>query len=309
MTPVTVRVDVRGYPTWERHPRVFAAFDAMPVGSDLVVVSDHEPRPLRYEFDEQRGGAFVWEQRRLDEQLWHAVITRVPLEPVLTDLRSFLRHCATLVDISAGDLARMADEAAVRTLDPGEVLVEQGERPSGLILVRSGVVAAIASSAEGREQLLYEALPFETCAEPELFDDGATQARLVAAYGTAQVVAVPRALALGIARRSPMFALRLGARAGLRARELGERLMRVAFSSTIARIACALLPYACPAEGMVPTLPPLSRMSQSQIATIAGTVRIVAARGLAAMVREGAIELRRGRVTRVDRERLRVLCD
>lgn len=86
-------------------------------------------------------------------------------------------------------------------------------------------------------------------------------------------------------------------------------MMRTVFSSMTARIARALLPYAGPAEGMVPTLPPLSQMSQAQIATIAGTVRIVAARGLAKLVRERAIELRRGRVARIDRRQLQALCN
>jgi hypothetical protein len=85
--------------------------------------------------------------------------------------------------------------------------------------------------------------------------------------------------------------------------------MRAAFSSTTARIARSLLPYAGPAEGMVPTVPPLSQMSQAQIDTIAGTVRIVAARSLAKLAREKAIELRRGRVARIDRRRLQVLCN
>ncbi|MGH7714524.1 MAG: helix-turn-helix domain-containing protein, partial [Vulcanimicrobiaceae bacterium] len=71
----------------------------------------------------------------------------------------------------------------------------------------------------------------------------------------------------------------------------------------------ALLPYAGPAEGLVPTLPPLSQMSQAQIATIAGTVRVVAARGLAKLEKEHAIELRRGRVIRIDRHLLQMLCN
>ncbi|MGH7683510.1 MAG: Crp/Fnr family transcriptional regulator, partial [Vulcanimicrobiaceae bacterium] len=120
---------------------------------------------------------------------------------------------------------------------------------------------------------------------------------------------VPRTLAIEIARQYPMLALRLGRRTALRARELSERMMRAVFSSTTARIARSLLPYAGPAEGLVPTLPPLSQMSQAQIATIAGTVRIVAARSLAKLARERAIELRRGRVARIDRLRLQALCN
>lgn len=307
MPGVKARLDVRSYPTWERHPRVFAAFDALPIGGQLVVVSDHEPRPLRYEFEQQRPDAFVWDQEMLDDEMWCVTLRRVPREPVRSDIGSFLRHCSLLSDIDNSAVTRMAGAAQERALQPGGLLVEQGAHLGALALVRTGLIAAIATSPEGREQLLYEALPFDTCGETEFFDDGTAPARLVAAYGSSEVVLVPRALIIEVAQRYPMLALRLGRCVALRARGLGERMMYASFSSTTARIARALLPYAGPAEGMVPTLPPLSQMSQTQIATIAGTVRIVAARGLAKLVKEKAIELRRGRVSRIDRLRLQKL--
>lgn len=288
---------------------MFAAFDALPIGGQLEILSDHEPRPLRFEFDQQRADAFVWDQEMPDEDVWRVTIKRVPKEPILTDLHSFLRHCSILADLDEAALERMAQASEERSLRPGGVLIEQGEHLRALVFVRTGFIAAIASSSEGREQLLYEALPFDTCGDIEFFDDGPAPARLVAAYGAAQAVLVPRAVAIDVAREFPMLALRLGRRTALRARELSERMMRTVFSSMTARIARALLPYAGPAEGMVPTLPPLSQMSQAQIATIAGTVRIVAARGLAKLVRERAIELRRGRVARIDRRQLQALCN
>lgn len=309
MTLVTAHLDVRAFPTWERHPRVFAAFDALPIGGTLELTSDHEPRPLRYEFDEQRADAFVWDHQMLDEDRWRVTIKRVPKEPVLTDLGSFLRHCSVFSDLDDDARRALAAAGIERTLDSGGVLIEQGQRLGACVLVRTGVLAAIASSEDGREQLLYEALPFETCGEIELFDDGGFCARLVASYGSARVVLLPRAIVFETAHRFPMFGLRLGMRAAVRGRTLGERLMHIAFSSTTARIARALLPYAAPAAGMAPTLPPLSEMSQTHIATIAGTVRIVVARGLAKLVKERAIELRRGKVSHIDRQRLELLCN
>jgi uncharacterized protein (DUF2249 family) len=309
MTDVTARLDVRAYPTWDRHSRVFAGFDALPIGGRLIVVTDHEPRPLRYEFDRLRADAFVWDQEMLDEEQWSVTIRRVQCEPVLSDVRTFFGHCSTLADLDDAALSHLAEEASEKLLEPAGVLIEQGDRVEALLLVRAGLVAAIAASPDGREQLLYEALPFETCGEIEFFDAGAAPARLVAAYGGARVIAIPRAVAIETAQRVPMLALRLGRRAAMRARTLAERMMLAAFSSTTARVARALLPYAGPAAGLVPTLPPLSQMSQAQIGTIAGTVRIVAARDLAKLEREGAIELQRGRVTRIDRQRLQALCN
>ncbi|MGH7716449.1 MAG: DUF2249 domain-containing protein, partial [Vulcanimicrobiaceae bacterium] len=244
MTTFTTRLDVRAYPTWERHPRVFAAFDALSIGAQLLVVSDHEPRPLRFEFEQQRADAFVWDEEMLDDEVWHVSIRRVPREPVLANLDSFLRHCSVLADVDEAAIKRMAGAASERELKPGEVVVEQGGHIDDFVLVRTGLIAAIASSSDGREQLLYEALPFDTCGDIEFFDGGAAPARLVAAYGAAGVVLVPRTLAMEIARTFPMLALRLGRRAAMRARGLSERMLHAVFNSTTARIARALLPYA-----------------------------------------------------------------
>jgi uncharacterized protein (DUF2249 family) len=53
-------IDVRTWPTGERHERVMAAFDGLPPGGALVLVSDHSPKPLLYAFQAERSGAFDW---------------------------------------------------------------------------------------------------------------------------------------------------------------------------------------------------------------------------------------------------------
>lgn len=275
---------------------------------ELIVLSDHEPRPLRYEFEHERSDLFVWDQRKLDEDVWQVAVRRISIGPTRRNLESFLQHCSTFVDLDHATLGLMISEAEERLLVSGAVLAEQGAWLGACAVMHTGVIAAIASSSDGREQLLYEAFPFETFAEMELLDGGACSGRLVAAYGEAHIVLIPRPLVIETAQKVPMFALRLGVRAASRARSMAERVTQLAFSSTTSRIAMALLPYACPAAGMVPTLPPLSHMSQEQIATIAGTVRIVAARALSKLARENAIELCKGKVVRIDRERLRMSC-
>src|SRR6185312_3015328 len=55
-----VRLDVRQLPLWERHPMIFAAFDNLRDGEVLLLVNDHEPRPLRLQFADLRPGRFSW---------------------------------------------------------------------------------------------------------------------------------------------------------------------------------------------------------------------------------------------------------
>ena len=43
-------LDVRDIPPADRHPKIHAAFEALAAGETLIIVNDHEPKPLFYEF-------------------------------------------------------------------------------------------------------------------------------------------------------------------------------------------------------------------------------------------------------------------
>jgi CRP-like cAMP-binding protein/uncharacterized protein (DUF2249 family) len=300
----TARLDVRREPVWQRHPKIFAAFDKLPVEGVLEVVSDHEPRPLRYEFDVERPGAFLWDQRMVEECDWRVLIKRLRPSTEIPDAASFLRRSSLLAPLDEEARAKLLATAFERTCAAGETLVEQGDAFPYLGFVQHGVVAAVALSSGGREHVIYEALPLETFAELELLDGASATARMSAMYAEARVVLVPRDAMLEACQRSAMLSLRLGATVARRTRLLVERAGALAFGSTLSRIARALLPYARAAEGLAPAIPPLPAMTQLEIATLAGTVRVVAARGLAELSAAGAIEMRAGRVTSVDRDRL-----
>jgi uncharacterized protein (DUF2249 family) len=45
------RLDVRDLPPAQRHERIHDAFEASDAGEVLVVVNDHDPSPLYYEFE------------------------------------------------------------------------------------------------------------------------------------------------------------------------------------------------------------------------------------------------------------------
>jgi len=304
MTEVTARIDVRTLTVWQRHPRIFAAFDRLPIGGRLEVVSDHEPRPLRYEFDVERPDEFVWDQRMLQEGEWRVAIDRLPKQERAPDRAAFLRRNSVLALLDAETRERLIAATFERSVVSGEAIVEQGSDFPYLGFVQSGVVAAVSISAGGRDQLVYEALPFETFAEAEVLDGGVAATRLAAAHGDARVILAPRDDVLAACYRSAMFSLRLGTAVARRMRMLIERSSVRAFGSTTARIARALLSYAAAAEGLSPAIPPLPQMTQSEIATLAGTVRVVASRTLADFVAAGAIALEQGRVTKIDRAHL-----
>jgi uncharacterized protein (DUF2249 family) len=41
-----IELDVRRIPPRDKHPSIFRAFDSLTSGQSLVLVNDHDPRPL-----------------------------------------------------------------------------------------------------------------------------------------------------------------------------------------------------------------------------------------------------------------------
>lgn len=73
--PGTV-IDVRQLMPHTRHATIFAAFDELTPGASLVLVSDHDPKPLHYQFGVQRAGAFGWEYLEQGPAAWRVRISR-----------------------------------------------------------------------------------------------------------------------------------------------------------------------------------------------------------------------------------------
>lgn len=68
-------LDVRHVAARERHPLIFAAFDRLPIGGGFTIVSDHDPRPLSYQFAAERPNAFSWEYLERGP-VWRVRVTR-----------------------------------------------------------------------------------------------------------------------------------------------------------------------------------------------------------------------------------------
>ena len=59
-TADTDELDVRQIPKSQRHPMIFARFDALAAGESFVLVNSHDPIHLREEFARDRPGAYDW---------------------------------------------------------------------------------------------------------------------------------------------------------------------------------------------------------------------------------------------------------
>lgn len=70
-------LDVRQLPPPRRHPLIFETFDGLAPGQALVVINDHDPRPLFYQFAFEREGQFTWEYLEQGPEVWRVRIGRV----------------------------------------------------------------------------------------------------------------------------------------------------------------------------------------------------------------------------------------
>lgn len=69
-------LDVRPIPPREKHPTIFDTFDELEVGDHFVLVNDHDPKPLRYQFDAERPGQMEWEYLEEGPEEWRVKITK-----------------------------------------------------------------------------------------------------------------------------------------------------------------------------------------------------------------------------------------
>jgi len=72
-----VIVDVRQVPPFQRHPMIFDAFEALEDGETMILVNDHDPRPLHYQFLAERAGTFEWTYLEKGPLDWRVEIKKV----------------------------------------------------------------------------------------------------------------------------------------------------------------------------------------------------------------------------------------
>jgi uncharacterized protein (DUF2249 family) len=303
-TQQTQMLDVRTIPTWERHGRIFSAFAELRGNASLTIVTDHEPRPLRLQFQERHPDEFVWEQRQVGSGRWEVTIRR-PLSKDASNVHAFFLRCAALSNASAETLRAFEQVASERTADEGTTIVEQDAEWPYLGFVRTGILSAIIGSSTGRDQNLFDFLPCDTFGDVETLDGGRTIARIVVRSALARVVLIPRGIVISAMIADATFDRQLATISAQRVRRLAAHFSAHVAHPAIARVAAALLPYASADAGLAPSLGPLQRMTQNQLAIVAGTAKEVAARAIAELEAAGALRRTQGHISHIDRAKLR----
>ena len=74
--PSCATLDLRSVAPQDRHSLVFTTFKGLPPGAALQVINDHNPLPLRGQFDSGLFGAFRWTALESGPQQWRIEILK-----------------------------------------------------------------------------------------------------------------------------------------------------------------------------------------------------------------------------------------
>ncbi len=129
-------IDVRALPARNRHAAIFATWNSLAAGEALVLVNDHDPVPLYYQFACEHGGTFRWEYLEQGPETWRVRITKgrfadpgyVPAAKMAKPEPLPARAAAPVVlDVrpifARGETPCEAIDAAVASVAPGQSLV------------------------------------------------------------------------------------------------------------------------------------------------------------------------------------------
>ena len=70
-------VDVREIAPRDRHPLIFDTFDGLSAGQAMILVNDHDPKPLYYQFLHERADQFDWTYLQEGPDEWRVRIACV----------------------------------------------------------------------------------------------------------------------------------------------------------------------------------------------------------------------------------------
>ena len=209
----------------------------------------------------------------------------------------FIQSLPYFAGLSAADLESIKGLMFEKKADRGELIVLEDEPAEALYFVVSGVVKVLKTSSEGKEQILEIIRPGESFNDVPVFDGQSTPA---SAEAMAPVVlyGITKTNVASILQDYPQICLNVTSILAGRVRHLLSLVEDLSFRQVISRIAKILLEHAGDGAGPGP------RLTQQDMAAMAGTAREVVGRSLRVLEDEGAIRMDRHRLVITDKEAL-----
>jgi CRP-like cAMP-binding protein len=213
-----------------------------------------------------------------------------------------LRQIPLFAALGPEDLASVAAMTIERHYERGDIILLEGEMGGALHYVHSGLVKVFKTSAGGKEQVLRLIATGHTFNDVPALDGGPNPAS-AAALEPSSIYVIGQAELRKLIVSRPEVAQAVVQSLAQALRHLVMLVEDLSLRHVTARVAKMLLDQeAAESEGRIQ-----HRITQQEMAALAGTAREVVGRALKELEIAGAIEIHQGRVVVLNRERLRLL--
>lgn len=204
--------------------------------------------------------------------------------------------------LSPAELDSIKEFIFERAAESGDLILLEGEPADAMYFVASGVVKTFKTSADGKEQILSFVRPGESFNDVPVFDGGPNPAS-VQAIGPVVLYGIRNSDLEVILRDHPQVSLNVTHVLSQQVRHLVSLVEDLSFRHVIARVAKILMEHASDGTG------PRPKLTQQEMAAIAGTAREMVGRSLKSLEDEGAIRLERQRIVITDKKALQEIAE
>jgi CRP/FNR family transcriptional regulator len=207
-------------------------------------------------------------------------------------------------ELSRDELERIAQVAIPRSFPKGVRVFHEGDHSDACYIVRSGDLRVTREHPDGR------AIALATLGSGDIFGelamlDGEARSASVETLSDSELVALPAADVRGLLTRHSEITVKLVMALTRRLRETNERISRQSFQTVPSRVAGVLNQLIAEELALEGRDGVTVRMTQADLAQLAGTSRESVSRFLATLERAGVVRVGRGRVTVIEPRRLR----
>ena len=215
-----------------------------------------------------------------------------------------LRRVPLFSELSAEELRGIAEVAIPRSFPKGVRVFHEGDQSDACYIVRAGDLRVTREHPDGR------AIALATLGAGDIFGelamlDGEARSASVESLTDCELLALPAADMRRLLAGAPETTVKLVVALTRRLREANERIARQSFQTVPSRVA-GVLSQLIAEEAPIETRDGVTiRMTQADLAQLAGTSRESVSRFLATLERAGVVRVGRGRVTVIEPRRLR----
>lgn len=200
--------------------------------------------------------------------------------------------------LSTAELDSIKEHIFEKSTEGRDLILLEGEPADAMYFVVSGAVKVFKTSSEGKEQILSFIRPGESFNDVSVFDGGPNLSS-VQAVGPVVLYGIRSSDLEVILRNHPQVSLNVNRVLSQQMRHMVSLVEDLSFKHVISRVAKILLEYSGNGTG------PKPKLTQQEMAAMAGTAREMIGRSLKSLEDEGAIRLERQRIVITDKEALR----